>query len=199
MVLKDSSALRISHNKGFQWWVGTLSMKEGWSWTCGLFRDTWGPTQAYRGVLPKSVNTRFLLLQQRGVHRFSQAWSALYILTSPQLPMMSSEVLWGRRMNGRQPSIRWKVRPMSPCKSSWIWRSDTWWRLHSTDLGGVIEGQDKLPSSKTIISSSMSEKLKGTWSDETIISRRTLCCFCNFFFACRFRRQRTELLRPSVE
>ena len=53
MVLKDSSALCISHNKDPWWWVGSWS--KGWSWTFWLFLDTWGPTHAYQGGLPKSV------------------------------------------------------------------------------------------------------------------------------------------------
>jgi len=155
MVLKDSSALCISHNKDSQWWVGSWSMNEGWSWTFWLFLDTWGPTHAYQGGLPRSVKTHFLLLRQRGERRFSQARSAAYMLLRPQRPKMSIEVLRGKRMNGRQPSIRRKVRPMSPRKSSSIWRSDTWWCLHLTVLRGVIGGQEKLPPSKTIFFSSM--------------------------------------------
>ena len=155
MVLKDSSALRISHNKDCQWWIGSFSMNEGWSWTFGLFLETWGPTHAYLGAMPKSLKTRFLLLRQRGERRFSQASRAAYIRLRPQCPIMSREVFRGKRIKGRQPSIRRKVRPMSPRKSSSIWRSETWWHLHSTVLGGVIGGQDKLPPSKTIISSSM--------------------------------------------
>jgi len=92
MVLKDFSALCISHNKDFQWWVGSWSMNEGWSWTFWLFLDTWGPTHAYPGGLPKSVKTHFLLLLQRGEWR-----SAVHMLSRPQCPMLLSEVLWGKQ------------------------------------------------------------------------------------------------------
>ena len=155
MDLKHSSARLISHSNDSQWWLESWSMNGGWWWTFWLFLDTWGPTHAYLGTLPKSVKKSFLLLQQRGVRRFSHAWSASYMVCKPQHPMMSSDIFRGRRMNGRHPSIRRKVRPKSPWMSSWIWNSDTWWHLHLMLVGGVIVGQLELPTSKTIISLSM--------------------------------------------
>ena len=110
---------------------------------------------------------------------------------------MESEILRGKQMNGRQPSIQRKVRPMSPHISSWIWRSDTWWRLHLTFLGGVIIGQEELPPSKTIMSSLMSAIEKVNWSDDGTTSRSRHCCFWSFFFARRNRRWQTGPETPS--
>ena len=196
MVLKDSSALFISHNKDSQWWVGSLSMNEGWSWTFWLFQDTWGPTHAYWGVFPGSVNTRFLLLRTRGERRFWQARRALYIFSNPHCPMMESVISRSKQMNGRQPSIRRKVRPISPLISSWIWRSDTWWHLHLTFLGGV---QEEFPPSKTIMFSLMSEIEKVNWSGGGTTSRRRRCCFWSFFFERRNRRWWTGPETPSLK
>ncbi len=67
MDLKHSLARLISHSNDSQWRPKSWSMNGGWWWTFWLFLDTWGPTHAYLGTLPKLVKTRFLLLRQRGV------------------------------------------------------------------------------------------------------------------------------------
>ena len=108
--------------------------------------------------------------------------------------MIEREVARGSRINGRQPFIRGKVRPMSSRRSSGIKRSETWRRLHRTPFGGVMGGQSELPPSKTIISSLMSRIDTVGWkSDGRTISRSLRCCFSCFFFARRIRLRRTEL------
>ena len=108
--------------------------------------------------------------------------------------MIEREVARGSRINGRQPFIRGKVRPMSSRRTSCIKRSETWRRLHRTPFGGVMGGQSELPPSKTIISSLMSRIDTVGWkSDGRTISRSLRCCFSCFFFARQNRLRRTEL------
>ena len=121
------------------------------------------------------------------------------IFFNPHFPMMEREMSRGKRMNGRLPSIRRNVRPISPRISSGINRSDTGWRLHFTFLGGDMIGQVAFPPSKTIMFSLILDIEKVLWSDGGTTSKRSRCCFLSFFFARRWRRWRTGPERPSVK
>jgi hypothetical protein len=86
MVLKDFSALCISHNKDFQWWVGSWSMNEGWSWTFWLFLDTWGPTLA-----KISQDTFLVAPTERWMEIFTGSKCRVYVIETT----MSNAVEWG--------------------------------------------------------------------------------------------------------
>ncbi len=97
--------------------------------------------------------------------------------------MMSSAMVWGMRMNGDVPSIRGKVRPMSPLVSSSVQSSLTLMERHWIPLGGRIGGVLLLPPSKTITSLPILLVVILSWVIGTTTSLRTRSCFLSFFLA----------------
>ena len=70
------------------------------------------------GGLAKIGEDTFLVTPTERSTEILTGIKCLIYLPNPHCPMMSREVLWGKRINGRQPSIQRKVRPMSPRRSS---------------------------------------------------------------------------------
>ncbi len=102
--------------------------------------------------------------------------------------MMSSDMVRGMRMNGDVPSIRGKVRPMSPHVSSLVQSSLTLMERHWIPLGGRIRGVLLLPPSKTITSLLILLVVILSWVIGTTTSLRTRSCFLSFFLA-QWRQQ----------
>ena len=86
-------------------------------------------------------------------------------------------------MNGHVPSIRGKVRPMSPLVLSLVQSSLTLIECHWIPLGGCIGGVLLLPPSKTITSLSILLVVILSWVIGTTTSLRTRSCFLSFFLA----------------
>ncbi len=63
----------------------------------------------------------------------------------------------------------------------------------------VIGGHPELPPSKTIMSWSMLEIEKVTWSDDGTTLQRICCCFWSFFISQRYQQLQTEGERLTVK
>ncbi len=95
--------------------------------------------------------------------------------------MMSSAMGRGMQMNGDVPSIRGKVRPMSPLVLSLVQSSLTLMERHWIPLCGHIGWVLLLPPSKTITSLSILLVVILSWVIGTTTSLRTRSCFLVFF------------------
>ena len=104
---------------------------------------------------------------------------------------MSNDIWRGRRINKETQSICQNVKPLSHLSSSSICRSLTGMARHIYPSGGLMEGVEGSPPSKTMISKSISSVVDLNWSTGTTISQRSCCRLCCFFFAGREWRWNT--------